>query len=126
MERFAVFYDFCAADVDIVGQIVSLNLVNSMYQLDEGAVRDFAERHVGSYVSSLIVTENDALWGWTTASSSAPPVIYDVDSAHRRATITDTIYFGQQIKAPPPSRHFVGQARDEVTCGTTSAMISDF
>ncbi|KAK1947577.1 Lysosomal beta glucosidase [Phytophthora citrophthora] len=73
---FTVFDGFCAADewngkvdeiMGIVGQmtqIVSFNLINSTCQLNEDAVRDY----VGSYLSAPIMTENDALWGWTTAT----------------------------------------------------------
>ncbi|KAL3674915.1 hypothetical protein V7S43_000841 [Phytophthora oleae] len=103
------------SNVNIVGQmtqIVSFNLINSTYQLDEEAVRDFAKHHVGSYLSAPIMTENDALWGWTTATfrefvggiqkiameeNGGHPMIYGVDSAHGSAMVTDTVYFGQQI-----------------------------
>ncbi|KUF77928.1 Lysosomal beta glucosidase [Phytophthora nicotianae] len=95
------------SSVDIVGQMTQIagyGLINSTYQLDEEAVRDFAKYHVGSYLSPPMSSlgEIDGKWGWTTAQMQdrhggerRPPD--GTDSAHGNALVTDTVFFGQQI-----------------------------
>ncbi|ETO67936.1 hypothetical protein F444_15201 [Phytophthora nicotianae P1976] len=105
------------SSVDIVGQMTQIagyGLINSTYQLDEEAVRDFAKYHVGSYLSPPMSSlgEIDGKWGWTTAQmrefvagiqkiameeNGGHPMVYGTDSAHGNALVTDTVFFGQQI-----------------------------
>ncbi|OWZ09872.1 Glycoside hydrolase [Phytophthora megakarya] len=105
--------------VDIVGQMTQMAsywLVNSTYQLDESAVREYAKAHVGSYLSPPMIAygEINGSWGWTTSEmrefvtrvqeitmeeNGGHPIVYGMDAVHGSALLTDTVFFGQQINA---------------------------
>ncbi|KAL3674922.1 hypothetical protein V7S43_000848 [Phytophthora oleae] len=101
---------------DLVGQmtqIATYGLLNSTYGLDEGAVREYAKLHIGSYLSPpLSLPSVTDTWGWTTAEFRAVinriqeiameengghPMIFGMDSVHGNAMVMDSVFFGQQI-----------------------------